>query len=53
MKDKSEIKRHPFFKGIDWDLLMQKEIQPPLVLKLERDEEDDEEAAYLVSLSLF
>ena len=49
VKDKSEIKRHPFFKGIDWDLLMAKKIAPPLILKLDREEEDDEESAYLVS----
>ena len=33
--DKSEIKKHPFFKGIDWEKLANKEINPPLdLLKL-------------------
>ena len=27
--DKDEIKRHPFFKGIDWEKLENKEINPP------------------------
>lgn len=24
-----EVKRHPFFQGLDWDLLEQKQIEPP------------------------
>ena len=27
--DKNEIKQHPFFKGIDWEKLANKEISPP------------------------
>jgi len=26
----SEIKKHPFFNGIDWDFLLNEEIKPPL-----------------------
>ena len=26
-----EIRKHPFFKGIDWDLLFQKKITPPFI----------------------
>lgn len=26
-----EIKRHPFFKGVDWDALLRKEVKPPFV----------------------
>ena len=28
--DKEEIKKHPFFKGIDWEKLIKKEINPPI-----------------------
>ena len=28
--DKNEIKQHPFFKGIDWEKLKNKEINPPI-----------------------
>jgi len=49
VKDKSEIKRHPFFKGIDWEKLLDREIKPPIHLKLE-DTDQDEETAYLVSI---
>ena len=28
--DKNEIKQHPFFKGIDWEKLEKKEINPPI-----------------------
>ena len=28
--DKKEIKSHPFFKGIDWEKLKNKEINPPI-----------------------
>ena len=31
-RDKSEIKQHPFFKGINWEKLANKEIDPPLDL---------------------
>ncbi|CDW90682.1 rps6 protein kinase [Stylonychia lemnae] len=29
--DAEEIKQHPFFNGIDWDLLFQRRISPPFV----------------------
>jgi hypothetical protein len=29
MQEPDEIKRHPFFKGIDWDKLSQKLVTPP------------------------
>ena len=28
--DKDEIKQHPFFKGIDWEKLEKKELNPPI-----------------------
>ena len=28
--DKNELKNHPFFKGIDWEKLKKKEINPPI-----------------------
>lgn len=42
MIDKSEIKRHPFFKGIDWQKLMNREIDPPIILTMEDDAENEE-----------
>ena len=38
-----KVKTHDFFKGFDWDKLMKKEIQPPVLLKGENDDEGDEE----------
>ena len=38
-----KVKVHDFFKGFDWDKLMKKEIQPPVMLKGENDGEGDEE----------
>ena len=36
--DKSELKNHEWFKGIDWDKLEKKEVQPPLnLLNIKRD----------------
>lgn len=32
-----DIKRHPFFKSINWEKLYRKEIEPPAVPKLEGD----------------
>ena len=29
--DGEEIKSHPFFKGVDWDKLIRREIQPPFI----------------------
>jgi hypothetical protein len=30
-----EAKRHPFFKGLDWNKLVKKEIPPPIMLRME------------------
>ncbi|OMJ86471.1 hypothetical protein SteCoe_11963 [Stentor coeruleus] len=30
-KDAEEIKKHPFFNGIDWDVVLRKELSPPKV----------------------
>lgn len=30
-EDAAEIKRHPFFKGVDWDVLLAKRMKPPSV----------------------
>lgn len=27
-KDAEEIKKHPFFKGIDWSAILQKKVKP-------------------------
>ncbi|ORZ35659.1 hypothetical protein BCR44DRAFT_1461002 [Catenaria anguillulae PL171] len=32
--DADEIKRHPFFKGVDWDALLAKRIPPPFVPRI-------------------
>ena len=29
-----KVKEHPFFKDIDWELLMQRKLPPPVVLKM-------------------
>lgn len=42
VRDKSEIKRDPFFAGIDWDGLLRKEYPPP---KLDSISDDEEELA--------
>uniref|UniRef100_A0A6B2L4K5 non-specific serine/threonine protein kinase n=1 Tax=Arcella intermedia TaxID=1963864 RepID=A0A6B2L4K5_9EUKA len=31
LQDPEKIKRHPFFRGIDWNLLIEKKIPPPFV----------------------
>ena len=49
MTDKSEIKRHPFFKGIDWKKMMKREITPPIYLSMEESEEN-EEVKYLKNM---
>ena len=30
VKDKNEIKKHAFFKGIDWGKVVRKEYKPPI-----------------------
>ncbi|KAJ3081389.1 Serine/threonine kinase [Rhizoclosmatium hyalinum] len=37
--DAEEVKRHPYFAGVDWDLFMEKKVAPPWkpVIKSERD----------------
>lgn len=40
VKNKKEIKEHPFFDGIDWDKILKKEYEPPFI---EKDEEVLEE----------
>jgi hypothetical protein len=41
-----DAKRHPFFKGLDWNKLYRKEILPPVMLRME-EEEESEEMQYL------
>lgn len=40
--DKGEIKRHPFFKGIDWTKLYARETNPPVHLRMD-DESGNED----------
>jgi hypothetical protein len=40
--DKSEIKKHPFFKGINWDDVLNKKLEPPTSEGFS-DEEDSSE----------
>ena len=51
-----QLKQHAFFSGLDWQKLMRKQIDPPLHLNMNDDEEpqteqqqdlDDEEAEFL------
>lgn len=49
MNDKNEIRRHPFFKSIDWNKLYNREIEPPVMLTME-EEGDNEEIQYLKQL---
>ncbi|KAK7470891.1 Serine/threonine-protein kinase [Stygiomarasmius scandens] len=37
-RDAAELKEHPFFKSIDWDLLSQKKVTPPFKPVVESDE---------------
>ena len=32
-----DVKNHPFFEGIDWDLALDKKIKPPFIPKLKSD----------------
>ncbi len=42
MADKNEIRRHPFFKSLDWNKLMNKEIDPPIILTMDDEPENEE-----------
>lgn len=51
-----EMKQHPFFEAINWDLLQRKLITPPIILTMDEDDdgqregvepEDEEEAMFL------
>lgn len=35
VKNKNEIKEHPFFDGLDWEELVRKEISPPYLINVE------------------
>lgn len=43
------VKQHPYFKDIDWELLAQKKINPPILLSTDQDKNQglDEEDAFL------
>jgi len=43
------VKQHPYFKDIDWELLAQKKINPPILLTTDQDKNQglDEEDAFL------
>ena len=32
VRDKNEIKQHPFFKDFDWEGLLKKELSPPYLI---------------------
>ena len=46
VKDKSEIKNHPFFAGIDWEKALKKEYPPPEAELLEDEENFSEVNKY-------
>ncbi len=31
LTEPAQVKSHPYFKGIDWEKLLQKEIKPPFI----------------------
>lgn len=45
------MKKHEFFKGLDWDKLLHKQLKPPVMLTSEEgkveEEEDNEEMQFL------
>lgn len=45
--NKEELKNDPFFKEIDWKKLMKRQLPPPIFLKIEDGDDDDEEQAFL------
>ena len=40
VKNKTDLKNDPFFKGIDWEKLARKEIPPPPLNTLEEEDSD-------------
>jgi len=42
LSDPVKIKGHPFFKGIDWDLLLAKELTPPYIPPVKNDEDNSQ-----------
>jgi classical protein kinase C len=40
-EDAEEIKRHPFFRGVDWDAMLQKKIPPPYLPKIVSSKRND------------
>lgn len=35
MRDAEEVKQHVFFKGVDWDSVLRRELKPPIPKILE------------------
>jgi len=44
VRNKEEIKRHPFFKDIDWRKLEARVLPPPIHLRTDNEEQTEEEA---------
>jgi len=38
VKNKMDLRNHPFFAGVDWEALEGKEIEPPMLDALDEDE---------------
>ena len=36
--NKNEIKQHPFFRGLDWAKMYNREIQPPVHLRMDTED---------------
>ena len=51
VRNKDDIKRDPFFKGIDWNKMMKRQVKPPVMLMVEESNGDDDEEAFLQSRS--
>jgi len=47
IKNKEEIKNDPFFREIDWKKLQLWKLPPPIFLKMESNDSDNEEEAFL------
>jgi hypothetical protein len=48
--NKQAIKKHPFFNGIDWDLLYERKIKPPIDLIQIKQELDQSIALDVISI---